>query len=1059
MCFYIADYKIRLEKHYNNLSQVNITPWDPDNTVHIDDIYTELFWVRDNRKPSGKKEEKLDDYSDVLREQKSNSHSNRFLVYGIPGIGKSTFARKIALDWARGKKEILKKFDLLLMIPLRNVCDSTTFRNILIEAKLFPAEDQRYIDSLNRYILDHQDKVLLVLDGFDEYSATGNSPVVHRIWIGDELRECFVILTTRPVKEDDTKRFSHAQFQIKGFNWDRIKEFAIKMLEDEKKVEMFLNYIKKHTLMEIAEIPLLLLMLCLVWKEKDREALPEAKVHLYKEFIQTLFNHMAAKGNEEKFERIGDYEGDLEKVGELAFKTLLSNSLEFDYENFPTELLSSKLLTVGVIQIVKLFSAKPKKKIAFLHKSIQEFLAAWFIIHRLIPSSKDGLSCMPAIDSTRKVVDFLEVFKFVCEWSPEGSIAVLQHLDSLRKSQNPSEDETLFLDDLSDDDRKLLKLTLECFIATPNESKADVYPSLLKSVSGVLVIPDTLLPRVADGHIVKSDTLPNCVLFDFQRHPALKDRDYMASIMDDLNSVIVMTSEEGKASDFVRRQTKSEVLASLFLKGKEDEMCLHFSQISSVVIGALGEATPPTMDTIVQTPTDHEDTRGSDEATRVDRLASRHCFSLAKKIDIDEIHGDMVISNVMPLLTRPREVALRSFHESSQPKKIEALVSGISITERLQRLRLHKICLTAQFLPVLTDDFHKASNLEELYLSENPLGSSIRCLADNLHHLQQLTVLELSNVRMDERAFSDLANSLYHVPHLKVLSVSRNQLGTSISELADNLEYIPHLTDLELSDTKMDEEGARSLAKGLQFLSKLENLDISHNPLGSAVVVIAENLFRAACLTELNMNDTKMGVEEITELTSYLRSFQTLRTLSVGYNPLAQGVCDLVENLCKVSKLKRLNMENVEMDEEEVDRVKTAWKRNQSLTIANDYFDEKGEPKKGRSVEALPNQQDQNESSNFANSLEKAYQIGGPPEKTGNDGHNEPAASDGYFGYDDYDPDYGGYGGSGGYDGYDGDDDYDPGYGDFDDYDEYDPGYGDFGDYDEYDPGYDGYAD
>lgn len=152
-------------------------------------------------------------------------------------------------------------------------------------------------------------------------------------------------------------------------------------------------------------------------------------------------------------------------------------------------------------------------------------------------------------------------------------------------------------------------------------------------------------------------------------------------------------------------------------------------------------------------------------------------------------------------------------------------------------------------------------------------------------------------------------------------------------------------------------------------------------------------------------------------------------------------------------------MENVEMDEEEVDRVKTAWKRNQSLTIANDYFDEKGEPKKGRSVEALPNQQDQNESSNFANSLEKAYQTGGPPEKTGNDGHNEPAAYDGYFGYDDYDPDYGGYGGSGGYDGYDGDDDYDPGYGDFDDYDEYDPGYGDFSDYDEYDPGYDGYAD
>ena len=941
MLLSIVEYRVRLEKLYNNLSQVNITPWDPDNTVHIDEIYTELFWVRNNRKPSGKKEEKLNDYSDVLREQKSNPYSNRFLVYGMPGIGKSTFAQKIALDWARGKKEILKKFDVLLMIPLRNVCGCSTFRDILIEAKLFSTEDQRFIDGLNRYILDHQDKVLLVLDGFDEYSASGKSPVVQRIWMGDELRECFVILTTRPVKEDDTKRFSHSQFQIKGFDWARIKEFAMKILEDEKNVEMFLNYIKKHTLIEIAEIPLLLLMLCLVWKEKDRELLPEAKVHLYKEFIQTLINHMAAKDNERKFERIDDYKGDLEKVGELAFKALLRNSLEFDYEHLPMELLSSKLITVGVIQIVKLFSAKPKKKVAFLHKSIQEFLAAWFIIHRLIPSSNDDLSCMSAIDSTRKVVDFLEVLKFVCEWSPEGSRAVLQHLEYLRKSQNPSGDDisgTLFLEDLPDDDKKLLKLSLECFLETSNESKAAVYPSLLKSVSGVLVIPDTLLPRVADGHIVESNALPNCVLFDFQRHPSLKDRDYMASIMDDLNSVIVIASEEGKASDFVRRQTKVEVLASLFLKCKKNEMCLHFSQISSVVIGALNEVTPTSMGTIHQTHTDHKETRGSDEATEDERRARQHCFSLAKKIDIDEIHGDMTISHVMPLLARPREIALQSLHESSKPQEIECLVSGISITECLQRLRLHKICLTAQSLPILTDVFHEASNLQELYLSENPLGSSIRCLADNLHHVQNLTVLELSNVLMDERAFSDLANSLCHVPNLKVLSVSRNQLRTSISELADNLGYIPLLTDLELSNTQMDEEGARALANNLQVLSKLENLDISHNPLGGAVVVIAENLYRATCLTELNMTDTKMGAEEITALISSLRSFQNLRILSVGYNPLAQGVRDLVENLYKISKLKRLNLENVEMGEEQVDCVKSAWKRNQSLAIANDYF-------------------------------------------------------------------------------------------------------------------------
>ena len=119
------------------------------------------------------------------------------------------------------------------------------------------------------------------------------------------------------------------------------------------------------------------------------------------------------------------------------------------------------------------------------------------------------------------------------------------------------------------------------------------------------------------------------------------------------------------------------------------------------------------------------------------------------------------------------------------------MVSGMNMTECLRRLKLHKICLMEKSLPLLANALQKACNLQELVLSENPLGSSVRCLAANLRHVQQLTILELSDVLMEHLAFSDLANSLRHVPHLEVLSVSRNRLGTSISALADNLEYIP----------------------------------------------------------------------------------------------------------------------------------------------------------------------------------------------------------------------------------------------------------------------------
>lgn len=933
------DFSAPLCALYNNLSQVKITPWDPDNTVHIDEIYTQICWLRDDRRPSGIKQEKLADYSDIFKGKTGRPNPKRILVYGRPGIGKSTFAQKISIDWARGKKEILKKFDLLLTIPLRNVCDSETFCQALKDAKLFSVEDQELIDSLHSYILQNKEKILLVLDGFDEYSAGTTSPAFD-IWKGSELRECVVILTTRPIREDKVKRFSDVQFQIKGFDLSQIKEFSMKFLDDQQEVEMFLSYIKKHKLVEIAEIPLLLLMLCLVWKERDREGLPESKVYLYSDFILALCNHMAAKDADGTITNIESYHAELAQIGELAFNALLGNSLEFDFEHLPHELLNSRLIRVGVIQIVKLFSARPKKVVAFLHKSIQEFLAAWFIIHKLTHSATGNLSCLQAIDSTDKAEAMVEVLKFVSAWSLEGLRAVLQHLESIRKRESPSENhinECLILEDLPDNDKKLLELSLECFTATPASAKADAYTLLLMAVGGILVVPDTMLHLIADDHVVKSKVLPNYVLFNPRRRLSQKQRDYMASIMDDLNAVIVTASGERKASDFVRKQSKFDVLASLFLKRKEDEMHLYLSKIAGVDVGTLNELILTTPKVLPQTP--HEQLRG-DEATMEMNCQTRlHCFSLAKKIDIDEIDDELVdvISSVISLVDSPEEISVRSSLQSSQPQGIERLVGGMNITESLQRLKLHRIGLTAQSLAVMTTTFHQAGNLQELFLSENPLGGGVSLLAESLQHVQQLRSLELTDVHMNEHTFSDLADSLCHVPQLKILSVSRNNLGHSITALADNLNSVSGLTHLELSQTQMDEEGAEALSYSLRSLTKLEVLDISHNPLGSAVTLITDHLYSTPCLTELYMTDTKMCCDEVTALASSLNYLQNLRILSVGSNPLDRGVCFLVQHLSKNPKLKHLNLTSVKMGEKEVNVVSEACKRTQSVTISTDY--------------------------------------------------------------------------------------------------------------------------
>ena len=103
------------------MCQEKITPWDPDNTVHINGIHIPLTFLQDHRKPDGTTKKKPGDSSEVFEGDEDHPIRRRILVYGRPGIGKPTFTQKVAVNFANGKKEILKKFSLLLFIRLRDV--------------------------------------------------------------------------------------------------------------------------------------------------------------------------------------------------------------------------------------------------------------------------------------------------------------------------------------------------------------------------------------------------------------------------------------------------------------------------------------------------------------------------------------------------------------------------------------------------------------------------------------------------------------------------------------------------------------------------------------------------------------------------------------------------------------------------------------------------------------------------------------------------------------------------------------------------------------------------
>lgn len=148
-------------------------------------------------------------------------------------------------------------------------------------------------------------------------------------------------------------------------------------------------------------------------------------------------------------------------------------------------------------------SLRPVRMVSFIHKSIQEFLAAWYITFRCIPESGNLESKIGV-----KLEEYLaleNVFQFICGLSEEGAQTALSHFKSVRLS-DPSLDLSteiktrVPLSDVTERQRKFNDLVLDSFEEV--ESKAKLSKTCLDCLGGILFVsrpvPVDLLPNERD---------------------------------------------------------------------------------------------------------------------------------------------------------------------------------------------------------------------------------------------------------------------------------------------------------------------------------------------------------------------------------------------------------------------------------------------------------------------------------------------------------------------------------------------------------------------------------
>ena len=413
-------------------------------------------------------------------------------------------------------------------------------------AGLLSDDDPVAVNTLYEYIRDHenQEKVLLVLDGFDEYSAGKSSPV-HEIWRGERLRDCCVVLTTRPVKEQILSKGSHAKFEISGFDSEKqVKEFASKFLSDQDVVEL-VKYLQEQKLWAMVEIPLLLLMLCLVWKELKGQV--RSRADLFERSLLTILQHQDSKVSDKVRIDIRDYREDLSKLGELAFHALLERRLYLRSCKWPDDVDLKKFVGSGIFQTSKPQSSTPEENVDFLHKSFQEFFAAQFIVDELTRKGNETSTCMSKVDSPEAIEDMAEVLKFVCELSSDAARTVLKHLQSIREEDGLTEykfTESPSLSDFSVEQLRFITICTDCFFCCEGSDRQALLPLFLECVDGVVILQPGQLPIAAREHLLRStgSCAPEYVFFDYPDEDTKIMDDDIFSVMCDLNTVVVTCS-------------------------------------------------------------------------------------------------------------------------------------------------------------------------------------------------------------------------------------------------------------------------------------------------------------------------------------------------------------------------------------------------------------------------------------------------------------------------------------------------------------------------------------
>ena len=856
-------------------------PWCEEFRFHLDNIFTRLKMVS-RKKERGVKTDSIVNMLEIFKPHEECPQPRKVLIEGQPGVGNTTYCNKVAYDWAKNCKadDPFPDVQVLLLLKCKDI------NSELLEAiddQLLPKDMKKEErEKFFTFLWEHQSKVLLVLDGLDEL-PTQKLSVYKEIIEGRMLSKCYLVVTARHETGISVREFCDTLLEVEGFTKNDAEDFIQRYFKTEKHLaQKLLDKLRTDaSLSEITANPLNTALLCLLCEDFQGD-LPKGRTLLYHEIVQCVLRKYRRKKElpetDEDLTQL--YHTELKHLGCIALNGLLNDEMYFDDTAFQNG-TSSLIPELGFLSAQPGRSKRrPGRCYGFLHKSFQEFFAAFYLSCHLVDEeiNPDGL-----VADTRYFKEFQQVLMFTCgilaQQCEAKAVALMASIASQINQSNEKE---------SDD---YLWIALNC-VKECEKEQVTFGKELARSLGSLLEI--------------------QCISFrkriDDSGAAILAHAMATNSTVTELHLTHIGIGYKGAAA-----QAKAVEINSTLTK-------LHLSEYGIGDSGATALAKAVEVNSTL-TRLDLSENRIGDlgaaalaKAVQINStLKLLHLFgngigesgaaSLSKAVEINstltklDLSGNGIGGSVAAALAKAVEINSTLTHlnlvgNGIRDSGVAALAKAVEINSTLTELDLSHNGIGDSGAAALAKAVEINSTLTHLDLSRNGIGDSgAAALAKAVEINSTLTELDLSHNGIGDSGAAALAKAVEINSTLTELRLPHNRIGDSgAAALAKAVEINSTLTHLDLSQNRIGDSGAAALAKAVEINSTLKRLYLFHNGIGdSGAAALAKAVEINSTLTELDLSRNGIGDSGAAALAKAVEINSTLTELNLRANGIGDS--------------------------------------------------------------------------------------------------------------------------------------------------------------------------